>query len=238
MPPAISDRVWPRCTVMLPSAATAGAGAGRAGAGARGAAAVLRAGTGLVRDGVASAGCDSAASGSATAEAASASRTMALDIAPSGATISGSATATALSGASTSAEYSRTRRPCPQSASIRKFSDGVVTGAWLLTRTTARPWVLRVSSNCSSLTRPVGRSRPTRANVTGEASATRRFSSSDGSAEMIGISASNGWPGLDSTRMSPRPRAMAELLARASSRVDTTLSGRFAPGTRFFMPAI
>gem|GEM_PF-4384785 len=145
---------------------------------------------------------------------------MVLESVPAGATISGSATASALDGASTSAEYSRTRRPWPQSASIRKLSDGVSTGACEVTRTTALPCALRVSSNCSSLTSPVGRCRPTRSKVTGEASATRRFSSSDGSADTTGISASNGCPGLDRTRMSPRPNASAELLARASSAVE------------------
>ncbi|MGE8573919.1 MAG: hypothetical protein ACN6QT_02345, partial [Burkholderia contaminans] len=108
---------------------------------------------------------------------------MVLPSTPAGATISGSATASALAGASTRAEYSRTRRPWPQSASTRKLSDGVSTGACEVTRTTALPWLLVVSSNWSSLTRPVGRCRPTRSKVAAEARATRRFSSSEGSAE-------------------------------------------------------
>ena len=205
---AICDKVCPRWTITLPSAAGAAAGAatarGRAGAGA-GVVAVDGAG---------------ALTLSAAAGAGAASRAMVLESVPAGATISGSATASALDGASTSAEYSRTRRPWPQSASIRKLSDGVSTGVCEVTRTTALPCALRVSSNCSSPTRPVGRCRPTRSKVTGEANATRRFSSSDGSAETTGISASRGWPGLDRTRMSPKPRASAELLARASSAVE------------------
>ena len=144
---------------------------------------------------------------------------MTLDSAPAGATISGSLTAWAVEGASTSAEYSRTRRPWPQSASMRKANAGVSTGVCEVTRMIALPCALRVSSNCSSLTRPPGRCRPTRSNVTGEASPTRRFCSSAGSAEMTGISATRGCPGRDSTRMSPRPNAIAELLARASSAV-------------------
>ncbi len=171
----------------------------------------------------------------AVAAAAGASRTMVSDSTPAGATISGSATASALAGASTSAEYSRTSRPWPQSASTRKLNEGVSTGVCEVTRTTALPCALRVSSNCSSLTRPAGRCRPTRSKVTGEASATRRFSSSDGSAEITGISASNGCPGLDRTRMSPRPRAMAELLTRASSAAERQVSGRRAPLARLFM---
>jgi hypothetical protein len=162
------------------------------------------------------------------------SRAMVLERVPAGATISGSATASALDGASTSAEYSRTRRPWPQSASIRKLSDGVSTGACEVTRTTALPCALRVSSNCSSLTSPVGRCRPTRSKVTGEASATRRFSSSDGRPRPPGF----------------RPAGLARLgqdtdVAQAQGERRTAGQGqqrggkieerRFAPLARLFM---
>ncbi|KAG1540540.1 hypothetical protein G6F50_014348 [Rhizopus delemar] len=78
---AICDKVWPRCTVTLPSAGMAATGGGtardRAGAGA---------GVG--------AGADGGVPGASATGAAAGSRAMVLDRVPAGATISGSATAT------------------------------------------------------------------------------------------------------------------------------------------------
>ncbi|MCW0378698.1 hypothetical protein NB697_001544 [Xanthomonas sacchari] len=137
--------------------------------------------------------------------------------AAAGASIAGASIAAAVLGASISAEYSRISRPWPQSTSIRKLSDGTSTGMRLLTWITARPLRVWVKRNCRSLTRPCGRSSPTRAKVAGEASATRARSSSPGSLEITGISARKGSPGLDSTRISPRPRASAAWLQASNS---------------------
>ncbi len=112
--------------------------------------------------------------------------------AAAGASIAGASIAAAVLGASSNAEYSRINRPWPQSTSIRKLSDGTSTGMLLLTRITARRWLVCAKRNCRLPTKPSGRCSPTRAKVAGEASATRAFSSSPGSLEITGISARNG----------------------------------------------
>src|SRR5690606_23576817 len=152
-----------------------------------------------------------------------------------GASITGASIATALCGASTSAEYSRTRRPWPQSTSTRKDTACTSTGALLVTRTTARPWASALIANCRSRTRPVGGCRPTRAKVSAEARRTRAFSSSPGWLEMIGISASSGCPGPDSTRIWPRPSASALLLASNRAVATSHCNGRHAPCPLFSM---
>jgi len=136
--------------------------------------------------------------------------------AAAGASITGCPAAASVPGALTSAEYSRTSRPWPQSTSIRKFTAATSTGVRLVTRTTGRPASSSAMVKSSSLTRPSGRGRPTRSNVTGDARRARSCSSSPGSLEMTGISASSGWPGCDLTLISPRPSARAALLSNAS----------------------
>jgi hypothetical protein len=54
-----------------------------------------------------------------------------LDGATVGASIGGCAGAATVRGVSSSAEYSRTRRPLPQSTSTRKVTSGWLTGALL-----------------------------------------------------------------------------------------------------------
>src|SRR5690606_23923572 len=61
--------------------------------------------------------------------------------------------------------------------------------------------------------------------------------SSPGSLEITGISATSGCPGLDSTRMLPRPRASAALLYSPSARTSTPCIERIALLPRGFMPA-
>ena len=145
------------------------------------------------------------------------SRTMVLEGAGSGAWITGCPLATNAPGVSTRAEYSRTSRPCPQSTSTRKLTAATCTGSALVTRITARFWSSRATAKLSALTRPCGRGSPTRSNVVGDARRACSCSSSPGSVEMMGISASNGCPGCDFTRISPSPSAMAVLLSNSST---------------------
>lgn len=93
------------------------------------------------------------------------------------------------------------------------------TGAALVTRMTGLPSLDIATAKSSWLTSPLGRAKPTRSKMTGEARRARSCSSSPGSLEMTGISASSGWPGCDMTRISPRPNAQAAWLAasRASA---------------------
>ena len=228
---AIPDRVWPLCTgASVPAASAAAAGRGAAGTGAGAA-------TGAVAVALAGAGFGVGVGVGAGTGAGAGSRTIRLDGAAAGASITGSATAVAVSGAATSAEYSRTSRPCPQSTSIRKLSAGTCTGVALVTRTTARPFASWANWNCSSPTSPSGRDRPTRSNVAADASPTVARSSSPGSLEITGISATSGCPGLDRTRILPRPRASAALLYSPSASTSTPCIERIAPLPLGFMPA-
>jgi len=127
--------------------------------------------------------------------------------AATGAWIGGCAGADTVFGVSSSAEYSRTSRPCPQSTSTRKLSSGWFTGCALVTRITGLPRASRATLNWRSAAIPVGGSRPMRRKVSGDASRACSCSSSAGSLEMIGISASSGWSSRDFTWIWPRPSA-------------------------------
>ena len=137
--------------------------------------------------------------------------------ATTGASIGDCTGADTVRGVSTSAEYSRTRRPCPQSTWTRNVSSGSLTGCALVTRMIGRPALLSAGANCRPATMPRGGCRPTRANVSGAASPARNPSSSAGSWEIIGISASNGWPMRDLTSICPKPSAAAPALASVSA---------------------
>ncbi len=149
--------------------------------------------------------------------------------ATTGALIAGCTGALAVRGASTSAEYSRTSRPWPQSTSIRKFSTAWSTGATVVTRITGRPRASLPRLNCRLAAAPVGAARPIRRNVSGEARRACSACSSPGVVEMIGISASSGWLSRDLTSICPRPSAAA-LPAASSSPVNTAI--RNLPITR------
>ena len=223
MPAASCDRVWPRWTrPSSPPGATeaAGVGRGRAGACATGGAAVAG---------------SAAGAGSAGATTGCGARTMLSDGRARGAWITGASMGAVVRGASTRAEYSRTSRPWPQSTSTRKASAATSTGTLPVTRTTARSWASVVISNCRSRTSPVGGCRPTLAKVSDEASRARAFSSSPGSLEMIGISARNGSPGADSTRIWPNPSAIAPPLASSNAISSSQCHGRLAPLPRMVM---
>ncbi len=215
-PAAISDKVWPARTAGNASPACVAAAADAL-AVARAAASVL------------------ALSCAARSATGAGSRAIALLEPARGASMAGSAIAAAVLGASTKAEYSRTSRPWPHSTSIRKLIAGWSTAWLLVTRITARPRASCANWNCRLLTSPCGRSRPTRANVVADASATRALSSSPGSLEMTGISATSGCPGLDSTRISPSPNAIAAPLQAISSNAPMPCIGRIAPPPLCFM---
>ena len=138
--------------------------------------------------------------------------------ATTGALIAGCSGALAVRGASTKAEYSRTRRPCPQSTSIRKFSTAWLTGATVVTRITGRPRVSLPKLKRRSAAIPWGGSRPTLRKVSGDARRACNACSSPGVVEMIGISASSGWLIRDLTSICPKPKASA-LPAASSSPV-------------------
>src|SRR5690606_3750402 len=145
----------------------------------------------------------------ATGWIASSGRTTVVDGGGCGAWIGGWAMATALSGASSSTEYSRTRRPWPQSTSSRNVSSGWSIGAGLVTRTTGWPSASTATAKRRLETAPSGGSRPIRRNVSGDARRACSWASSPVLLEMIGISATRGSPGRESTSTWPRPRAMA-----------------------------
>ena len=134
-----------------------------------------------------------------------------------GASMAGCSGALAVFGASTSAEYSRTSRPCPQSTSTRKFSTGCSTGRVLVTRITGLPRASLPRLNCRSAATPLGGASPTRRKVSGEASRACSASSSPGVVEMIGISATSGWLRRDLTSIWPRPSAHAFPAANSSA---------------------
>ena len=218
--------------------ATAGGGAGAAAgvaAGSTGGGSAASATGGAAGSGSAStAGSGAGGSGAAaTGAGADAGRMMRSPVSTTGAWIGGCAGAAMVSGASISAEYSRTSRPCPQSASIRKVSSGSSTGAVLVTRITGRPDASRATLNCRSWTSPCGGCRPIRAKVSGEARRACSWRSSDGSLETIGISASSGSPYCERTWIWPRPRANAGPASSASARTHANLHLNSMPIPRF-----
>src|SRR5690606_26130197 len=211
-----------------------------------GVAAATEAGVAATGAGVAGQATEGAASPEATAPTASpptspasavgagsgrGARTMVLDGAATGASTGGASGADTVRGASTSAEYSRTRRPCPQSASTRKLSMGSWIGSTVVTRITGWPSSLRARLNRSSATMPCGGWRPMRAKVSGDASPTRKRSSSPGTLETTGISASSGSPRPDLRRICPRPSAATAWLA-SSSRAATAMRNPLFTFTR------
>ena len=131
---------------------------------------------------------------------------------------SGRRTAGAMYGGSTSALNSRTRLPRPQLASIRKVRKGSVKRAGVVTRTTGWPAAFRPTLICRLAVMPTGRSSPTRAKASGEASRTSSSSSSPGAADRIGISATSGSLSPDLTWIWPRPSAWALDAPNASAR--------------------
>jgi hypothetical protein len=162
-----------------------------------------------------------------------------LDGATTGAWIGGCAGAATVRGASSSAEYSRTSRPLPQSTSTRKVTSGWRTGTLLVTRITGRPRSSRATLKSRSAAAPVGGSSPIRAKVSGEASRAWSCSSSAGSLEMMGISASKGWSIFDFTWICPSPSAAAgpAAMARATANAmrcsfirDLPLAGPLGTG--------
>ena len=219
--PAILDRVSPRFTGPYCAGAVAtGAGAAATGDGA-GSAAGCADGSGAIETvggagsacgcgaGTGVAGTGFGCGGTGSAGACVAGRCTTFGAATTGALIAGCSGALAVRGASTRAEYSRTSRPCPQSTSIRKFSTAWSTGATVVTRITGRPRASLPRLNCRLAATPVGGDRPTRRNVSGEASRACSASSSPGVVEMIGISASSGWLRRDLTSIWPKPNAHA-----------------------------
>ena len=128
--------------------------------------------------------------------------------------------APAVCGTSISAEYSRTRRPCPQSTSIKKFSTDCSTGRTVVTRITGRPRASLPKLNCRSEAAPLGGARPTRRKVSGDASRACSACSSPGVVDTIGISASSGWLRFDLTWIWPSPSAHA--LPAASTNAAAT----------------
>ena len=211
--PTMLDKASPRLTGPYSPGVAAGAalasgaaGSGMALAGAR---------TGSAATGVAGLG------GSAAGVGAS-GRWTTLGASTRGASIAGCTPALVVRGASTSAVYSRTRRPCPQSTSIRKFSTDWSTGFSVVTRITGRPRASLPRLNCRSAAAPVGGARPTRRKVSGEARRACRASSSPGVVEMIGISASSGWLRCDFTWICPSPSA-ATLPAASSNAAATAI---------------
>src|SRR5690606_6256973 len=110
-------------------------------------------------------------------------------------------------GASSTALYSRTSRPEPQSTSTRKASTGCCKGTSLVTRITGRPRPSTPTDSCSPVPATSGGCRPTLRKVSGDASRTCRLRSSEGSPATTGISASSGSPGFDLTWICPRPNA-------------------------------
>src|SRR3546814_13070965 len=167
---------------------------------------------------------------------------MLLDGAADGAWIGGCAGAATVSGASSSAEYSRTSRPWPQSTSSRNVSSDALIGSALVTRITGLPCGSSATVNCSPLTVLSGGSRPTRAKVSGEASRACRFSSSPGSLEMIAISASSGSPRSDLTVICPSPSANAGIASAASTSASSSnhalCSVLVTPFPRFMAPTL
>ena len=214
--PAIFDSVSP-CLIgpycACAGAAPTGAGAGAAGcAGGSGATATAD-GAGSGR----SSGIGAATGAGAAVTGGAIGRWTTFGAGETGASIAGCNGALAVFGASTSAEYSRTRRPCPQSTSTRKFSTDVSTGRVVVTRITGRPRASLPRLNCRSAAAPLGGASPTRRNVSGEASRAFSASSSPGVVEMIGISATSGWLRRDLTSIWPRPSAHAFPAASSSA---------------------
>src|SRR3546814_14554468 len=95
---------------------------------------------------------------------------MVLDGAADGAWIVGCAGAATVSGASSSPEYSRTSRPCPQSTSSRHVSSDALIGSTLVTRITGLPCGSSAPVNCRPLPVLSGGSTPTPAQVSAAAS--------------------------------------------------------------------
>jgi hypothetical protein len=225
IPDAIPDNVWPARTGASSVPAATATGARATGAGIRagsGEGAGAAADSVTTASGVPVAPVDSSAT---SGGAVSAGRTMTSDGTTSGAWIGGCSGAATVCGESTSAEYSRTSLPCPQSTSTRKVNSGSCTGSTVVMRITGRPCGSSAMANCRSATRPAGGSSPIRRKVSGDASRACSCSSSDGSLDTIGISASNGWPCLDLTSIWPRPSANAGPQASASSRIQISRIG-------------
>ena len=234
-PLAIFDRVSPCFTgpywAMPGAGVTTGAAAGLlAGAGGRGAIATLGAcsaagSTAGSAEGEEAAACGTAAGTGAGAGAAAAlgsgnGRCTRLGAAACGSWVSGCTTAPAVVGTSTNAAYSRTSRPAPQSTSIRNPNVPCSTGRSVVTRMTGRPLASLPRVKCRSAAMPLGGARPTRRNVSGDASRACSAANSPGVVEMIGISASSGWLRLLLTWICPRPRA--QVLPAASNNAATT----------------
>ena len=230
-PAAIPPSVSPRRTVRVSSPAMTSIGAAVAagscdGSGiATGSGAVSGSGMAAVwssRGGSGMAVGSVAVSGSAGGG--SGSRTTVLPGSTVASWIGGCTGAAAVCGVSSSAEYSRTSRPCPQSTSSRKVSSGCCTGAALVTRITGRPRASSATENCRSDTMPCGGDRPMRAKVSGDARRACSASSSLESLEMTGISASKGWSRCDRTLIWPKPSAHADSGDTRAATASKTLT--------------
>src|SRR5690606_10515830 len=166
---AILPSVSPTCTgPYSPGAAATGCARGAGCAAGAGEGSIAVDGAGASAGGSAATGVGGAAStagsacagSAATGAGASGSRTMVLEGATAGASTGGCAGADTVRGASSSAEYSRTSLPCPQSTSTRKVSSDASTGSALVTRITGLPCGSSATVNCSPLTVASGGSSP------------------------------------------------------------------------------
>ena len=236
-PLAIADKVSPAFTgpYCADAASAAGAlfaGSGvRAGAGSGVGAMALLPGAGSAAGAAASGACAAGTGIAGTTRATGRCTTLASGV--TGTSMAAATGALAVFGASTSAEYSRTSRPCPQSTSIRKFSTAWSTGWIVVTRITGRPRASLPRLNFRLAATPLGGARPTRRKVSGEASRACSASSLPGVVEMIGISASNGWLRRDLTSIWPSPNAQA---LPAASNKAAAIAPRIFPITCLPLP--
>ena len=200
--------------------ADAGAGAGTATTG-------VDAGRGAGAMGCTAGCCGGATTaGAGAAGGATGARTIAFEGAATGAWIAGCSGASTARGAATSAEYSRTSRPCPHSTSTRNVSNGSLIGCSLVTRITGRPRPSSADVKRRLDTISSGPCRPMRAKVSADGTRASSCSSSAGSLDTIGISARNGSPIFDFISSCPSPRAAAAPLASSSTSVNAERAER------------